>query len=259
MLDASSALLASMAGRARRQPRVLAGRIATVVLLAGVEGELRKAAVNGLVHGQFGVDQDFILSLYRSSSRAIRPSLAAAVPVSYLRPTEYRRVWNDALRAARSDKQRLELARTLDGFLARNPGEASDYAAPVHRFLASKHVELHGVGLLLMASLPWPNPSDIQQAASALASENAFTLLCGLGTVQRWLVRAEAVGPGALALARSDTAIAAARRAQRHNDAAVRVAAGNYFRILRRRGAARKRRDGVVAGRTSEAPSRRRG
>jgi hypothetical protein len=235
MFDSSHALTMALRGEFRSLDQEFLGHIATVVLLGGAEGELLAAAVDGLVRSRFLVDEALVRRLYWSAPRRARPTIAAAAPVAYIEPAEYARMWSDALRASSDGEERLRLARTLHGFLVRNPSEAHRFVRPIRNLLHEKAGALKDVGLLLLGTLHTPTAADLAHVGRALSSAPANTRLAALGAVQRWLICSEMVAPQALALAFSKVTVMAAREATQHFDGAVRAAARNYLRILRKR------------------------
>lgn len=232
MFDGRDAVRAFLRRELGVRARVFQSRAATVLLMSDADGPLLEAAVEGLVSGDFVVDDQFLSEVYWSSPPRTRPDLGGLGVVSFLPPACFRQIWRDALKSCRGGAQRAQLAERLSGFLNRNPGQADTFARQIRAFCRERNHVARRTGILLLATLSAPRSSDFSVVSRSLAGSNADDRLAALGAIQKWAVRGRRASASARAFIRATATAAQVERARADRDELIRMAAAHCRRML---------------------------
>lgn len=232
MFDARTAVLALLEGNRRGRARRARSRLATVLLLVDADSALLRAAIDGLLRGNFPVDSELVTQVYWSSEPRLRPHLGGLSVVTFLAPDAFRRIWRDAVRRSRTGAQRARLAESLAGFLSRHPEEADQYAQQIRGFCRERNEVARRAGIMLLTTLDATRAGDLVTMGNSLRGANDDARLAALGAIQKWLLRGSSAPPAAKAFIRSKEVAKEVERARRDPDSLVRMAGNNCARLL---------------------------
>jgi len=216
------------------------GLVATILLLDGVNFELRDAMRSAIDQKKLRLDARLIKELYAACPPRLKPRFAFAAAVSRLPPRDFNPLFMDAYRREMTAEQRFDLAGRLDYFLRQNPEETPKYRPLILQLLRSPEPDLCTAGLVSAGLLDELEPSDLRFIERKLSARYADHRMNAVNALARLVGRRDRLAPEVRAFCASKPVLTRLRWMRTHDrNEYVRECARVFFRVAAARPPAR--------------------
>jgi hypothetical protein len=207
------------------------GLVATVLLLDGVNFELRDAMRSAIDQKKLRLDARLIKELYAACPPRLKPRFAFAA-VSRLAPRDFKPIFMDAYRREMTVEQRFDLAGRLDYFLRQNPEEAPKYRPLIRELLKSPEPDLCTAGLVTTGLLDDLEPAELRFIERKLSARFADHRMNAVNALARLVGRRDQIAPEVRAFCESKPVLTRIRWMRTHDrNELVRECARVFFRV----------------------------